>query len=68
MSKLTPLILDVKELHEYRVEQTHLYAKCGVSNKELRLTFYGGLQVWQNGKIVREFAQPYQAVEFFNNL
>ncbi len=68
MNKLKGLQLDVKDLNKHRVEETVLYARCGVSGKELRLTFYGGIQVWQNRKLIREFIQEFQAVEFFNGL
>jgi hypothetical protein len=44
------------------------FARCGVSGKEIRLTFYGGIQVWKDGKLIREFVQEFQAVEFFNGL
>jgi hypothetical protein len=62
------LLLEVKDLHKHRVEETVLFARCGATDKEMRLTFYGGIQVLQNGKIVREFVQEFQAVEFFNSL
>lgn len=60
------IILEVKDLHKYRVEETVLYARRGVL--EMRLTFYGGIHILQNGKLVREFVQEYQAVEYFNKL
>lgn len=67
MSKLKELKLEVKDLHKHRVESTILYASCGVSKKEMRLTFYGVIQIWQNGKLLREFSDELQAIEFFNN-
>lgn len=60
------LLLDVKDLSEYRIKKTHLYAKEGT--KELRLTFCGGMQVWKEGVKVFEHNQPYAVIEFFNNL
>lgn len=63
---MKPLQLSVTDLSEYRIRETHLYAKDGT--KELRLTFYGGMQVWKDGVKVFEYNQPYPAVEFFNNL
>ena len=68
MSKLKELQLEVKDLHKHRVEETVLFARCGVTGKEMRLTFYGGIQVWKDGKLIREFVQEFQAVEFFNGL
>ena len=64
--KLKELQLEVKDLHKHRVKETALYARCGVTGKEMRLTFYGGIQVWKDGKLVREFEQEIQAVKFFN--
>ena len=68
MAKLKALNLNVTELQKFRTEQTALFAKCGVTGKEIRLTFYGGIQVWQNGELIKEFIQPFLAVEFFNEL
>ena len=68
MSKLKELQLEVKDLHKHRVEETVLYASCGITGKELRLTFYGGIQVWMSGKLLREFIQESDAVSFFNAL
>ena len=68
MSKLKELQLELKDLHKHRVEETVLYAKCGVTGKEMRFTFYGGIQVLQNGKLIQEFVEEFKAVEFFNNL
>ena len=68
MSKLKELQLEVKALHALRVKETVLFARCGVTGKEMRLTFYGGIQVWKDGKFIREFVQEFQAVEFFNGL
>ena len=67
MSKLKELKLEVKDLHNHRVESKILYARCGISGKQMCLTFYGGIQIWQNGKLLREFSDELQAVEFFNN-
>ena len=68
MSKLKELQLNVKDLHSHRVNETVIYASCGVTAKELRLTFYGGIQVWMSGKLLREFVQESDAVSFFNAL
>ena len=62
------LKLEVISLHEYRVNESVRFAYCGKTNKEIRLTFYGGIQVWQDGKLIREFVQEFAAIEFFNNL
>jgi hypothetical protein len=64
MAKMKPLVIDVKDLSEYRMNETHLYAREG--NKELRLKFYGGTQVWVDGVLVRECSLPANAVKFFN--
>ena len=66
MSKLKELQLELKDLHKHRTEETILYARCGVTGKEMRLTFYGGIQVWKDGQLIREFVQEFAAVEFFN--
>lgn len=68
MSKLKELQLEVKDLHKHRTEETILYARCGVTGKEMRLTFYGGIQVWKDDQLIREFVQEFAAVEFFNGI
>ena len=68
MDKLNRLQLEVKGLHEYRVNETILFARCGVTGREMHLTFYGGIQVRQNEKIVKEFTEMIPAVKFFNDL
>lgn len=68
MSKLKELQIELKDLQKHRVEETVLFARCGVTGKEMRLTFYGTIQVWKDGKLIREFMQEFQAVEFFNDL
>lgn len=68
MSKLKELQIELKDLQKHRIEETVLFARCGVTGKEMRLTFYGTIQVWKDGKLIREFMQEFQAVEFFNDL
>jgi len=64
MAKMKPVVLEVKDLSEYRMNETHLYARDG--NKDLRLSFSGGIQVWVDGIKVFEHIQPYEAIKFFN--
>lgn len=68
MTKENKLQLSVNDLNVYRREQTVPYALESATGKEMRLTFHGGIQVLQDGKLIREFMQEYQAVEFFNSL
>lgn len=68
MTKENKLQLSVNDLNVYRREQTVPYAFESATGKEMRLTFHGGIQVLQDGKLIREFMQEYQAVEFFNSL
>jgi len=66
MSKLEKLKLEVKDIHKYKNNETMRFAICPATEKEMRLTYYGGIQIWHNGKIFREFMQENQAVEYFN--
>lgn len=68
MSKENKVQLSVTDLNNYRRDQTIPYAVESATGKEMRLTFYGGIQVWKDGKLIKEFIQEYQAVEFFNSL
>ncbi len=68
MSKLKQLQIDINDLSDFRTKETLLYARCGITGKELRITCQGGMQVWKDGKVVFEHIQPYPVVEFFNAL
>lgn len=67
-NKLKPLVIDLSELSEFREKTTVLFARCGIMRKELRLSLYGGYQVWKDGEKIFEHMQPYPAVEFFNSI
>lgn len=68
MSKKQRQILDLNEFSEWLNEGSAMYAKCSVSDKELRVTFNGGFQIFHKGEKVFECMQPYRAIEKYNEL
>jgi len=68
MSRLQRQILDLNEFQEWIATQTTMYAKCSVSDKELRVTFNGNFQIFHKGEKVYECMQPFTAIEKYNEL
>jgi hypothetical protein len=68
MGKLQRQILDLNEFQEWIATKSTMYAKCSVSDKELRITFNGGFQIFHKGEKVFECMQPYTAIEKYNEL
>lgn len=66
IGKLKPLSVNVDDLIEFKNTEYVLYAKCGVTKKELRLNCNGGIELWHNNTKLLETMQPYTAVEAFN--
>jgi len=58
--------IDINELIDYKNTQTHLYAKQG--KKELRLTFNGSFEVWNDRVKLFETIQPFSAKEYFEKI
>lgn len=63
---MKPLQLDIKDLNKYRTNESCLYAKDGT--KELRLTFYGSMQIWKDGVKIFEDCNSFSVIDFFNNI
>jgi len=68
MAKLKKLELNVSDLQKYRETETILFAKCGITGNEIRLTFSGGIEIWNNGVKLHSQIQPYWIIEQFNKL
>ena len=68
MGKMQRQILELKDFNEWLGATTTMYAKCSVSDKELRVTFNGGFQIFHKGEKVFECMQPFTAIEKYNNL
>lgn len=66
--KLEKLKLDVSDLQKYRENETVLFARCGITGNEIRLNFYGGIEIWNNGVKLYSQIQPYWIIEQFNKL
>lgn len=58
--------IDINELLDYKNTQTHLYAKQG--KKELRLTFNGSFEIWNDRVKLFETMQAFSAKEYFDEL
>lgn len=68
MGKLKPLELNLQDLIKYRLENQVRYAYCGVTKKELKLDFYGGLHLYKENVLIASYTEGYVAVEAFNDL
>lgn len=65
------LQIELKDLHEYRANETVVFAKGTSGNgtmKELRLKFDGIIQLWHNGEILATFRDEEVAVKWFNKI
>lgn len=68
MSKFKSQQLEVNELIEWVSKSSTMYAKCSISDKELKVAMNGSFQVYHKGEIVLECIQPFRAVEKYNSL
>lgn len=68
MGKMQRQILELDEFNQWLATGSTMYAKCSVSDKELRVTFKGGYQIFHKGEKIFECMQPFQAIDKYNNL
>lgn len=68
MGKLQRQQLDINEFLQWLEESSNLYAKCSVSDKELRVTSKGAFVILHKGNVVYKCLQPFLAIEKYNEL
>lgn len=68
MGKLQRQQLDINEFLQWLEESSVMYAKCSVSDKELRVTSKGSFIILHKGVIVYKCLQPFCAIEKYNEL
>lgn len=61
-------MIDVSDLKHFINKESVCFVYDPLSQKEVRVTFNGMIEVWQNGKRVAEFQKPFMAVSYFNAL
>lgn len=61
-------ILDITDFTEWLQKTTTMYAKCSVSDKELKVTFNGVFQIYHKGEKVLETIESFVAIENYNEI
>lgn len=68
MSRLKPLKIKISELEKFCDEEYILFARCGISKRELRINCYGQFEVWDKNGLVYKDEYMEAAVQIFNNI
>ena len=68
MGRLKRQELDLNEFIEWLNKSSIMYAKCSISDKELKVTTRGIFEIWHKGNLAYECQQPFKAIEVYNEL
>lgn len=68
MGRLKSQQLDINEFLQWLEDSSVMYAKCSVSDKELRVTPKGAFIILHKGNVVYKCLQPFWAIEKYNKL
>ena len=60
------LKINVVELSKFRSSQMMLYARCGVTGRDLYINLMGSYELWIDGSKVFTTNDTYEAVQAFN--